>query len=296
MANTIDFTNKHFHVNIEILNEEKIVQDINLYQLLKFYAKNWIWIVSITLTSLVLGIIFCNFIQTPMYKSEATLLLVRSNSLASGTSQDTVLINNYIELFKSRRVLDPVIEKQKLNIAYDEMAGLVEASNSKSTEVIKVAVSTTDAEKSKSFLEEAVISFKAQVKQLYKLDNVKVVDSASLASKSYNINKGLTILLSTVAGFLFIIIILFFVYDFRISTKSKKTSDEPTDDGELVVENVDVLIQPDDVLRIPEIKNDTPNNAAVVEPKANPSTYTNTLRARDRLFQASYPRERNIRR
>lgn len=272
------------------------MQDINLYQLLKFYAKNWIWIVSITLTSLVLGIIFCNFIQTPMYKSEATLLLVRSNSLASGTSQDTVLINNYIELFKSRRVLDPVIEKQKLNIAYDEMAGLVEASNSKSTEVIKVAVSTTDAEKSKSFLEEAVISFKAQVKQLYKLDNVKVVDSASLASKSYNINKGLTILLSTVAGFLFIIIILFFVYDFRISTKSKKTSDEPTDDGELVVENVDVLIQPDDVLRIPEIKNDTPNNAAVVEPKANPSTYTNTLRARDRLFQASYPRERNIRR
>ena len=272
------------------------MQDINLYQLLKFYAKNWIWIVSVTLISLVFGVIFCNFIQTPMYKSEATLLLVRSNSLASGTSQDTVLINNYIELFKSRRVLDPVIEKQKLNIAYDEMASLVEASNSKSTEVIKVAVSTTDAEKSKSFLEEAVISFKAQVKQLYKLDNVKVVDSASLASKPYNINKGLTILLSVAAGFLFIIIVLFFIYDFKILAKARKATSAAAEEDELTAEAVEMTVQQDSALQVTEIKEALAENLVTTEPKASSSTYSNTLRARDRLFQTSYPRERNIRR
>ena len=213
------------------------MQEINLYSLVKFYAKNWLLIVSITFLGLVLGFVYSSFIQTPLYKSDATLLLVRSSSLSDSSSQDTILINNYIELFKSKRVLDPVISKQNLNISYDDMVGLVSASNSKSTEVIKIDVSTKDASKSKAFLEDAIVSFKAQVKQLYKIDNVRVVDSPSLAQKPYNIHKENTALLMAILSFVVAIISLFFVYDYR-SVDNKKPQLNTDNDGDSLTANV----------------------------------------------------------
>lgn len=272
------------------------MQDVNLYHLLKFYAKNWIWIVSITLIGLIVGFIYVNFVQTPMYKSEATLLLVRSSSSTDISTQDTVRINNYIELFKSRRVLEPVIKKQNINISYDNMVGFVDASNSKSTEVIRVSVSTDNAEKSKSFLESAIVSFKSQVEQLYKIDNVKVVDSASLASKAYNINKELVILLSAGISFFVTIVILFFIYDFKL-VNSVKHNDPKTDKPErienIVTSTPQVEAAPIVPLSMPieDIEKQKPKETTV-----NESVHDNSRRVRERLFQTSYPRERYSRR
>jgi len=195
------------------------VQEINLYNLLGFYLKKWWIIVSLTLVGLASGFIYSQFIQVPLYKSGATLILIRTSDKTS--VQDVTQINNYKELFISRRVLEPVIKKLRLNQSYDELVSSIETVNDKDTEVIKVTVSSNNPKTSKSIIDGAVSSFKEQVKKLYVIDNVQVIDNAYLSDVPYNVHKETTLALSATAGFITSIIVLFFVYDYKMNSKDK---------------------------------------------------------------------------
>lgn len=141
------------------------MEEINLYHLLKYYATKWRIILVATLIGLAVGLIYTSIIQTPVYKSEATLLLVNPN--ANQAPQDQILINNYVELFESRRVLLPAIKKQGIDMDYREVESIVMATAEKDTDVIKVSISTTDPKQSQDFINAAIASFKNQAKQLY---------------------------------------------------------------------------------------------------------------------------------
>lgn len=123
------------------------MQEINLYDLLKYYARNWLILLSAVFVGAIIGLAYTFFIQTPLYKSEATVLIVGER-----TTQDSAIINNnYLELFKSRRVLEPVIEKQTYDGDYNQLLKLSTATNAKETDVIRVSIADTNAEKVSSF-------------------------------------------------------------------------------------------------------------------------------------------------
>ena len=187
------------------------MEEINLYKLLGFYVRNWLLIVSITLAGLTAGLIYNEFVQTPMYKSNATLLVIKEG----GSTQDTTLLNNYVQLFQSRRVLEPVLESQNLDISFEQMSGNVTAVNEKSTEVLRVSVSTDDPEVSQKFLAAAVDSFRDEAEELYDRRNIIVVDNASDATPPYNVNKPLQLAIASGAGFVVSLLVLFFIYDAR---------------------------------------------------------------------------------
>lgn len=196
------------------------MQDINLYQLLKFYAKKWAWILLITVLGVVAGYVYNTYLQTPLYKSNATLLLVSSDGKT--TSQDVTLINNYMQLFKSRRVLEPVIQEQNLDIDYDTLVKSIEATNEKNTEVIKVAISTPNAEISRKLVEGSIASFRKEAQALYDLDNIKLIDEASYPERPYNISKLSVLTITGLSGFGVAMLGLFFAYDYSLTHKPKK--------------------------------------------------------------------------
>lgn len=187
------------------------MQEINLYKLFKYYARNWWIILSFTLLGLLAGVIYNQFIQVPMYKSNATLLFI--NPGASSSTQDATLLNNYVQLFQSRRVLEPVISEQKLGVTFDQFSPAVSAVNEKGTEVIKLSVSTEDPAKSQKFLKAAVDSFKKEAEALYETDKLQIVDNASEAVPPYNVKKELQLAIAAGAGLVLSLIVLFFIYD-----------------------------------------------------------------------------------
>ena len=178
---------------------------------MRFYVQNWLLILSVTLAGLAAGLAYNEFIQVPMYKSNATLLFVNPNGTSS--TQDATRLSNYVQLFQSRRVLEPVISKQELGVTFDEFIGGVSATNTKGTEVITLSVSTDNPEKSRNFLRAAVVSFKEEAEELYNVDALTVVDNASNAEPPYNVKKPLQLAIATGAGFVISLIVLFFIYD-----------------------------------------------------------------------------------
>ena len=85
----------------EAIENDKM-EDIDLYKLLQYYAKRWLIILLMSLLGLVAAFAY-NQLQTPMYRSDATMLLVNTTNVSP--TQETVLLNNYVKLFSTRRVL-----------------------------------------------------------------------------------------------------------------------------------------------------------------------------------------------
>jgi capsular polysaccharide biosynthesis protein len=199
------------------------VQEINLYHLLKFYAKHWAVIVIATVIGLLGGVVYNNFIQVPMYKSNATLLVI--NTDAKDAASNTTLINNYSEIIKSRRVLENVISANNITLSYEALAGSVDTTTSKDTQVIKLTVTTKSPQDSEKVTNGIISTFKTEIKSLYNKENIKIVDTASYSSTPYNVRTGLQLILASMVGFMGSIIGLFFFYDYRLNNpKPKKSS------------------------------------------------------------------------
>lgn len=191
------------------------MEEINLYDLLRYYAKRWLTITIALMIGAIVGTIYTFYIQQPQYKSSATVLLIGANN--TGNNQGSVTINNYVNLFTSRRVLDPVISKLNYSGGYEKLASSTTAENTKNTDIIKLSLKTSNAKDSKALLEAAIQEFDDQAKALYGKTSVKlnVVDSATMPSSPDNVKPIQQIGIATAgAGFL-TVITLFFIYDYR---------------------------------------------------------------------------------
>lgn len=188
------------------------MQEINLYDLLRYYARNWLNLLSALFIGAIIGLVYTNFIQTPLYKSDATMLVVGAR-----TSQDATINNNYTELFKSRRVLETVIQQQGYAGNYEQLLARTTATNDKNTDIIKVSIADPASSKSEQLLSASLEAFKKEAGALYGSNNIKTVDAASAPSTPYNVNILMQVGLAMAATFFLLIIILFFVYDYRTS-------------------------------------------------------------------------------
>lgn len=206
------------------------MEEIDLYDLLRFYVKKWLTIAIFVMIAGIAGIIFTYYIQSPKYESKATLLLVGANRTST---QDSVVLNNYVELFTSRRVLEPVIADQGYEHNYETTVKGVVAQNVKNTDVIDVSIVTDNADTSKRMLEGTIESFRSQAKELYGDNNIKIntVDGANAPSSPTNVRPLLQIGATMVAGLAVAVIGLFFVYDYQHLRRNrivKQLAEKPT--------------------------------------------------------------------
>lgn len=194
------------------------MEEINLYDLLRYYARNWLNLLSAVLIGAIIGVVYTAFIQTPLYKSDATMLVVGART----SSTDNTINNNYTELFKSRLVLESTIETQGYSGDYEQLLARTTATNDKNTDVIKVSIADTEPKESQRLLSVAVEAFKSQASKIYGSNNIKTVDNATLPTKPYNVNIITQVGLAMAAAFFLAIIVLFFTYDYATSYKGGK--------------------------------------------------------------------------
>ena len=199
------------------------MEEINLYDLLRFYAKRWLTIAIAAMIGAIISITYTYFIQQPQYKSSATILLVGADR--SSSNQGSVTLNNYVKLFTSRRVLDPVITNNDYSEDYKTLSGNTTAENVKNTDIINVSMSTSNPKTSKALLESAIQEFEKQSKSLYGNSSVKisVVDSADTPNSPSNIKPLQQIGLVAAASVALTVIVLFFIYDYRKSQLTAQT-------------------------------------------------------------------------
>ena len=203
------------------------MEEINLKELWRYFVSKIYILFIVTAAVLLLGNIYLVFMQTPLYSSDTTLLLVSEKDVDSG---NVSLINNlvptYRELITSRSLLSQVVNNLNLDESAASLASQVTVTSMTGTQIIKIQVSNKDSKNAKRIADEIAKLFAKEVKERYGFENISVIDEAKQASSPYNVNvvkqNIIYLLVSIVLG----VGIIFVLFYFDTSIKDAKTVED----------------------------------------------------------------------
>lgn len=167
------------------------MEEIDLKEVLNYFKTKIIWIIVAVLAVVAIGNTYRALTRKPLYKSDTSIVLVSSNQNNANFNELQVnknLVSTYSEIIKSRKVLETVIENLELEYGYTALKENVGVAAVGDTQMIRVSVSDRSSRQAALIADEIATVFTKEVKDIYKLDNVSIVDRAVVANKPYNIS------------------------------------------------------------------------------------------------------------
>ena len=175
------------------------MEELDLKQLFKIFWNKRLHIIAIILLFLVIGSVYTFAFVKPKYKSYTTLVLAQTDVMVSenekqqGITQSDLtlnqkLVSTYSELVKTKNVLREVISELKLNVEEEELKKNVTVKLVEDTELIQITVTNRNALDAKNIANKIAEIFSDRIKEIYKINNITIVDEAEEATEPYNIN------------------------------------------------------------------------------------------------------------
>ena len=175
------------------------MEELDLKQLFKIFWNKRLHIIAIILLFLVIGSVYSFAFVKPKYKSYTTLVLAQTDVMVSendkqqGITQSDLtlnqkLVSTYSELVKTKNVLREVISELKLNVEEEELRKNVTVKLVEDTELIQITVTNRNALDAKNIANKIAEIFSDRIKEIYKINNITIVDEAEEATEPYNIN------------------------------------------------------------------------------------------------------------
>ncbi len=201
------------------------MEEIKIKDLLKYFRDKNLIILGITLLIVVLGTIFMCYFQTPKYKSYTTILLTKASSDEGTIDQTDVALNQklvttYSEIIKSRRIIKQVIDNLELDYSENEVIKNIKVTSVNNTEIIKIEVTDENAHLASNIANDIADVFSKEIKELYKIQNISIIDKAEVNENPSNINPLKEELIFTVIGLAIGLSVVFIKYYFDSSIKS----------------------------------------------------------------------------
>lgn len=193
------------------------MEELDLKQLFKIFWNKRLHIIAIVLLFLIIGTIYSFAFVKPKYKAYTTLVLAQADVMvpegesAKGITQSELTINQklvptYSELVKTKNVLREVIRELRLNVNEDELKKNVTVKLVEDTELIQITVTNKNALDAKNIANKIAEIFSDRVSEIYKINNVTIVDEAEEPTEPYNINHIKDIAIFMVVGLVVAII------------------------------------------------------------------------------------------
>lgn len=181
-------------------------QEIDLIELFNNIKKHTLLIIIFGLLAGGIAYGISSFVLTPKYDSNATMIISNSTNVDSQNPQQAnvelgqiqankALISTYSEIVKSRGIADKVINNLVLNMDFAEFSDKVSIESVKDTQIISVKVVDTIPERAQDIANETANIFKDSIGDIMKVDNVQILDGATLPERpsSPNIKKNTAI-------------------------------------------------------------------------------------------------------
>ena len=206
-------------------------EEVDLLGVFKILKKN---ILSIVLFTLLIGAMFfgiSKFIIKPNYESSTTMMIGgpisnqedKQNIQYYEIQANRALVSTYSEVVKSKGVADKVIKNLNLDLSYGEFSNKVSIEPVNDTQIISIKVIDNIPERATDIANETSMIFKDSISKIMKVDNVQILDKATIPTKPSSPN----ILKNTLIGYIlgFIIGIIFSLFKELSDTTFKSTDD-----------------------------------------------------------------------
>ncbi len=198
------------------------MEEIDLKELFKIFWNRRLQIILIVAIFIVLGLIYTIGFVTPKYSSSTTLVLASQNSNASSAHDSSItatditvnskLVATYSDIATSKSVVRKVISNLDIDIDEEELKKNIKVASVADTEIIKITVSNEDKYKAEKIANEMSKVFIERVKEIYKIDNVQILDTAEVEDIPSNINHKRDIAIFAVIGLAIAACYVFILY------------------------------------------------------------------------------------
>lgn len=207
------------------------MEEIDLKELLSLFWSKKTQIILIVLIFMLIGVIYTVGFVTPKYTSSTTLLLATSENSTDKSSTITTtdvtlnskLVSTYSALVQSKSVLRQVISNLGIKISEDELKNNITVTQEKDTEIIKISVSNTNANTAEKVANEVAKVFTEKIQEIYKINNVQIVDTAEIETEPSNINHPKDVIIFTFIG---IVVAAGYVLIMNMLDTTVKTAEE----------------------------------------------------------------------
>lgn len=191
--------------------------EIDLRQLLKLLWDKKVTILIIVLIAVIAGWVYTSFMVKPVYTSSIRLILAQKNTTDASTGVITQtdvtlndkLIDTYKEIAVSNSVIRTVINNLDLkNVDEDVLKKEINVTAVTGTQILKISVTDKDADRATKIANEMGKVFSERIKDIYKIENVSVLDEAETPEEPSNVNHKRDMLIFLAVGIVLAIAIV----------------------------------------------------------------------------------------
>ena len=166
-------------------NEEEI--EIDMGELLRYLAGKAGYVILTALAFAVLALAVTTFCMTPRYTSTTKMYVLNRQTNEGVTSSDlqssTYLTKDYMEMIRSRTVIEAVIADLNLNSTYEDVLGQIDVSAASDTRVIAISVTDKDPYEARDIANAVRNAAAAHIQSVMNTEAVTVVDEANIPTK-----------------------------------------------------------------------------------------------------------------
>lgn len=190
-------------MNQEIQDDEVTIDLMELFSTL--WAKKTIIILSAIFMALV-AFVGTKMFVTPKYTSVTKLFVMTKNddTSASATYADlqtgSMLAKDYMELVKSRPVLEKTISKLKLDVEPEELAGMITTETPTDTRIMSISVTDDDPKEAKQIADTLRKAVSVQITEIMSADSVNTVEEGNLPTSPSSPNVKKNMMLGALLG------------------------------------------------------------------------------------------------
>ena len=205
---------------------------MNKFKYFKLIKEKLSIIILITICSIIISTIVTLFFIDPTYESKISVIIGPNQSISDEyssyqSSYDVVMyqkmVKTYSELLTSKIVLQDVIENTGLDLNLESLESMIKIKTTTESEFINITVEGKVPEVTTLVANQLALSLKNISSDIRGVDNVILVDSASIPEKPTKPNIVINISLSFILGLIFSIslVVLINYLDQRIKDKDE---------------------------------------------------------------------------
>ena len=164
-------------------------------------------------------------IAEPVYESTSQLyILTQSTSITSlaDIQMGSSLALDYVELIKSRPVVEQVIENLDLDMEYEQMLGKLTVTNTADTRILKISIQDTDRSMTTQAANEFSTVAKKQISKIMKTDEPSVVEVAHLPDAPIKPEKTKNVAIGFLLGAVLSALVVIVMYILNDSIKNQE--------------------------------------------------------------------------
>ena len=193
------------------------------------WNRKWLILLVAILGAVVMGAVTI-FMMTPKYQSSAMFYVNNYAQAAEGnasiTSSDITaskdLVESYIVILKTRASLEEVIDYSGVDLRYEDLEDMLDASAVNSTEIFEVVVTSTDPQEARKIAEAITVVLPQRIASILDGTSANVVDEPVLAVKPSSPNLILNVMLGFAVGFALCVVVILMVEVFDVTIRSEE--------------------------------------------------------------------------